>query len=63
MSEAALTIRDIEERSKVILRRELNKRKVDLSEHLIYQANASMDEIRITQGKIQALIALIEDLN
>ncbi|HFG2023340.1 TPA: hypothetical protein ACGF6J_000748 [Vibrio cholerae] len=63
MSEAALTIRDIEERSKVILRRELNKRKVNLSEHLIYQANASMDEIRITQGKIQALIALIEDLN
>ncbi|EGR2105446.1 hypothetical protein DDN98_17390 [Vibrio cholerae] len=63
MSEAALTIRDLEERSKVILRRELNKRKVDLSEHLIYQANASMDEIRITQGKIQALIALIEDLN
>ncbi len=63
MSEAALNIRDIEERSKVILRRELNKRKVDLSEHLIYQANASMDEIRITQGKIQALIALIEDLN
>ncbi|MEG9360972.1 hypothetical protein [Vibrio cholerae] len=63
MSEAALTIRDLEERSKVILRRELNKRKVDLSENLIYQANASMDEIRITQGKIQALIALIEDLN
>ncbi|ELJ8607173.1 hypothetical protein [Vibrio cholerae] len=63
MSETALTIRDIEERSKVILRRELNKRKVDLSEHLIYQATASMDEIRITQGKIQALIALIEDLN
>ncbi|PAR92900.1 hypothetical protein CGT81_18675 [Vibrio cholerae] len=63
MPETALTIRDLEERSKVILRRELNKRKVDLSEHLIYQANASMDEIRITQGKIQALIALIEDLN